>query len=302
MTTTSAPDSALRFAWPIASSAARTCSVGSWSAGAATISASGTARSQAVTSSGRSSASRIADVRVGRAQRLGDRAQQGRPARARLGQHQHPLPEGKRREQVDRPGEDVAALAERQPAARRDRGELLELGGPSPGLLAVDGRDANQSAVALAAARGPRGARDLVAGAQLAAPDLGGGDVDVALLGLAVREAEEPVTLGHAVEHAGHVLGLDVLVGRVGARRLVVAARRGAPASPWPRPGRGRGLPCPGRRGSRGGCGSWPGDRPSRLRWRRRRRRPRTRSRSPRSGRRGRAGESAGRRARCARS
>ncbi len=132
ITTTSEPDSARRLAWPIASSAARTWSVGSWSAGAAMISASGTAFSHAVTSSGRSSASRIADLGVGGRERVGDLAQQRRAARARLGQHQHPLAEGEWGEKVHGAGEDVAAFAQRDPAGGRDRGQVLELGRASP--------------------------------------------------------------------------------------------------------------------------------------------------------------------------
>ena len=96
---------------------------------------------------------------------------------------QHPLAVGERGEQVDGPDQDVAGLrVERDPPARRDRRQLLEVGGARrPRRLgAVDRVDPDQRAVALAAARLARRARDLVAGAQLAAPDLRGGDVDVA--------------------------------------------------------------------------------------------------------------------------
>ena len=124
--------SARRLAWPIASSAARTWSRGSWSAGAATISASGSARSHAVTSSGRSSASRTHQLerRCRQAPRRSRAAAWS--ARARLGQDQHPLAEGERREQIDRAGERARASPSGSRCGGRDGGQVLELGARSP--------------------------------------------------------------------------------------------------------------------------------------------------------------------------
>ena len=94
---------------------------------------------------------------------------------------------------------------------RRRGRQVLELHALALRLLAVDRRDADQGAVALAAARRPRRAGDLVAGAQLAAADLGGGDVDVALGGAQPAQAQEAVALGHPVEDAGDLLGLRLV-------------------------------------------------------------------------------------------
>ena len=68
--------------------------------------------------------------------------------------------------------------------------------------------------MALAAARLARGPRHLVAGAQLAAANLGGRDVDVAGVGLEPAQAQEPVALGKDVEHPGDLLGRLVRVAR----------------------------------------------------------------------------------------
>ncbi len=62
----------------------------------------------------------------------------------------------------------------------------------------------------LASAGGAGRAADLVAGPQLAAADLGGADVDVALVGAEALEPQESIALRHSVEHAGDILGLDL--------------------------------------------------------------------------------------------
>ena len=119
----------------MASSAARTCSRGSWSAVAAKISASGRACSHCGTSSGRSSASStqtcapvsaIAEPRA--------RSSVVRPERG-CGQDQHPLAEGERAEQVDRADERIAlSIRSEQPPVRRRRRQILEVPRSPSGL------------------------------------------------------------------------------------------------------------------------------------------------------------------------
>jgi len=72
----------------------------------------------------------------------------------------------------------------------RNRDELLELGALATRLGAVDGVDVNQRRVTLAAPWLPGRAGDRVALLKLAAADLGGRDVDVAL-GIGVVEAQD---------------------------------------------------------------------------------------------------------------
>ncbi len=98
--------------------------------------------------------------------------------------------------------------------------------------------DVNERAVALAAARLARRAADLVAGAQLAAAHLRGGDIDVAIGLSEAAEAQEAVALAGHLEDAANLIGcrriaaLVALLGTAGAkldRRLVgvVEHRRG---------------------------------------------------------------------------
>ena len=94
------------------------------------------------------------------------------------------------------------------PAVRRRRRQVLEVAPLLLRALAVHRLDPDQGAMALAAARRARRAGDLVAGAQLAAADLRGGDVDVALGLVQAAQAQEAVALRHPVEDAGDRLGL----------------------------------------------------------------------------------------------
>ena len=140
-------------------------------------------------------------------------AQQRRSPRARLGEDEHPLAEGERAEQVDARDQRIARSASganRRRCGRR-RGQVLEVASLLLRALPVDRLDPDQGAVALAAARRPRRAAHLVAGPQLAAADLRGGDVDVALGLVQAAQPQEAVALRHPVEHPGDRLGLRLL-------------------------------------------------------------------------------------------
>ena len=78
------------------------------------------------------------------------------------------------------------------------------------GLWPFTRLDPDERAVALAPARLPGGAAHLVARTQLAAADLRGGDVDVALRLAHAAQPQEAVALRHPVEHAGDLLGLGL--------------------------------------------------------------------------------------------
>ena len=107
-----------------------------------------------------------AEVGTGLGNRRAEASQERRPPRARLGQHEHPLAEGERAEQVDRPHHRVQLRIRREHASmRRRRGEVLEVATLILGALPVDRLDPDQSAVPLAAPRSARGASHLVAGA-----------------------------------------------------------------------------------------------------------------------------------------
>src|SRR3954454_23988665 len=111
----------------------------------------------------------------------------------------------------------------------------------------------------LAPARVPRGARELIAGPQLAAADLRCRDVDVIRSGVEPGKSHETVTLREDVEHAADLCRLYIplapplglgprarfsfglaralflhggLPGVVPARLLGIAARAAAPAAP----------------------------------------------------------------------
>ena len=94
-------------------------------------------------------------------------------------------------------------MVERQAAPRQDRRQLLELEAIRERLTSVDAIDVDQRAVALAAARRPRGPGHLIPGAQLAAADLGSRDVDVIGLRLEPAQAQEPVALRRDLERPG---------------------------------------------------------------------------------------------------
>src|SRR5215217_8610421 len=81
---------------------------------------------------------------------------------------------------------------------RERGGQVLEARalGDLVGRAAVDGVDADQRREALGAARRADGAADAIARDQLAALDLGGGDVDVVVGRLGRREAHEAGAVG----------------------------------------------------------------------------------------------------------
>ena len=83
--------------------------------------------------------------------------------------------------------------------------------------------------MALAAARRARRPGDLVAGAQLAAADLGGRDVDVVGVRLEPVQPQEPVALRRDLEDPGDLLGGRLLEPLALALRLA-PFRLGAPA------------------------------------------------------------------------
>src|SRR5437773_31557 len=99
--------------------------------------------------------------------------------------------------------------------------------------------------MALAAAGRARGPGHLVAGAELAASDLGGRDVDVALRLVQAAQPQEPIALRHPVEDTGDRLrfGLFLRLGPVrpiapSNQRMLVEALRatGRPPEPDPAP------------------------------------------------------------------
>ena len=98
-----------------------------------------------------------ADVRVGLGDRRAEGAQQRGPARARLGEDEDALPEGRagRAGRPRAPADRCSASGGEQPAVRRRRGEVLEVRALLLGALPVDRLDPDQRAVALAAARLP---------------------------------------------------------------------------------------------------------------------------------------------------
>ena len=155
----------------------------------------------AVASSGRSStSSTISSTSPAVADAARDAAQQRRAAgpRRRLRTSTR-CPIGERGEQVDGASQHVAGIGvERDPPLGQDRGQLVEVRAASPGqrLVAVDRVDVDERAVALAAARLARRPGDLVAGAQLAAADLRGRDVDVAGSGASPPRRRKPNRCG----------------------------------------------------------------------------------------------------------
>ena len=148
------------------------------------------------------------------AARASERSSVVRPERSG-GADQDPLAVGERGKQVDGAHEHVrAGPVERHPPLGLDRRQRVELDPRvARRLLSVDGVDVDEGAVALAAARVACRPGDLVAGAQLAPPHLGGGDVDVALGRGEPLEAQEAIALTGQLEHPGDVLGRQVLVG-----------------------------------------------------------------------------------------
>ena len=220
-------------AWPARARArrSRTCSRGAWSAVAIANSASGSASRQAVASSGRSSiSSTISPGRLGGRGGAGQRAQQRRAARAGGGEDQHPLAEGERARAGRRRGRATSAVGVRRGIRRSGGtgGQVLEVGA----LLLGGSSPLTGSTWTRARWRSPRrgsraGPATSSPGAQLAAADLGGGDVDVALGRRAGRSgAGSRSRWRHPVEHPGDGLGRR-------PRRLLARRRpRARPAAP----------------------------------------------------------------------
>jgi hypothetical protein len=181
-----------------------------------------------------------ADVRAGLSDRRAEGAQQRGPARARLCEDETRCPKA-RAEQVDPAHQRICCgVGRQQPAVRWGRGEVLEVRALLLRALPVDGLDADESAVALAAPRLPGRAGDAIAGAELAAPDLRRRDVDVPLRLAHAAQPQEAVALRYAVEHAGDLLGLDL-----GLRRLRLLLPPRVPHAPEARvelPARGLDL------------------------------------------------------------
>ena len=128
---------------------------------------------------------------------------------------------------------------------------------------AVDGVDADQRREALGAARRAHRAGDAVAGDELAALDLGGGDVDV-VVGSRPRRGAGSRAVGEQLDGALDLLvlglGLVGLLGRRGRRGRRACAARGSASSPSsssrarPRPPRERGSAFAERRRPRRGA------------------------------------------------
>ena len=132
----------------------------------------------------------------------------------RLGNHQDPLAEGERGKQVDRAHQHIIRVGtDRDSTPRGNRGQLLEAGAPLlSGLLAVYPLHAHQRRVTLAATGLASRTLDLVAGTQLAAADLRGGDVDVVGVGLQAAQPQEAVPGRDHVEDAAHRLSSGLLL------------------------------------------------------------------------------------------
>ena len=239
ITTASAPRAATRRACSTACSTAWPCA----SAEAAKVTAAaGTAGPlcHSGTSSGRTPESTtVSSTPPLLGQRRGDAAQRLALAGARGADDGDARALAERREPLDRLDGRVVA-AELEPLGREGDGQVVEAGalGDLVGGLAVDGVDADERREALGAPRRAHRAGDLVAGDELAALDLGGGDVDVLVGGLALGQADEGGAVAEQLDRALDLLVLDsasacLLLGRRGrdglrACRLVAATAAAA--------------------------------------------------------------------------
>ncbi len=174
---------------------------------------------------------------------LGDRPRQLRLARPRRAADQHARALAERRQPLDGLERHVLGV-ERQALGRPGHRELVELGalGHLLGRAAVDRVDAHERGEALRAPRSPHGAADAVAGHELAALDLRGGDVDVVVAGLGRIEPDEGGAVAEQLDDTldGAVAGrrrLGLLL-RVGVAPLLAPAPAAPAAAPAARPRR----------------------------------------------------------------
>ena len=148
------------------------------------------------------------DVRVVRADAVGDVLEQHRLAGLRRADDQGALALAERVDEVDQPLAEVLRVAlEVDQLVRVDRGQVAE-DGPAAGGLdvdAVDRVDAEHAPVLLGVARGADGAADAVADPEAEAADLAGADVDVVRAGQEAVAAHEAEAFVDDVEDAGRV-------------------------------------------------------------------------------------------------
>ena len=161
-------------------------------------------------------------------ERLDDAARQLALAGARAAADQHARALAERRQPLDGLERHVVG-AERQALGRPGGRQVLELRalGDLVGRAAVDRVDADERREALGAARRAHRAGDPVAGHELAALDLRGGDVDVVVGGLALLpEADEGGAVAEQLDDAldDAVLALAVAASRSPRGPVAVAA------------------------------------------------------------------------------
>ncbi len=134
-------------------------------------------------------------------------------------------PSAERGQELDRLERGVLR-AQLQPLGRESGREVIEADavGQLGGRLAVDRLDPDQRRKALRAAGGALGPRDSVSGHELAALDLGRGDVDVLVGGLGGVDAYEARAAGQELDHALDELALSGLVVVVTGPRLRLAS------------------------------------------------------------------------------
>ena len=148
------------------------------------------------------------DVRVVRADAVGDVLEEHRLAGLRRADDQGALALADRVDEVDQPLAEVLRVAlEVDQLVRVDRGQVAE-DRPAAGRLdvdAVDRVDPEHAPVLLGLARGADGAADAVADPEAEAADLAGADVDVVRARQEAVAAHEAEALVDDVEDAGRV-------------------------------------------------------------------------------------------------
>src|SRR4051812_30923052 len=152
-------------------------------------------------------------------ERAGDAPQRLALAGERAAGDRDPRAASERRQPLDRAQRRVVGVerdALRRPRARQlvERRALRDL----LRRLAVDRLDAHERRVALGAPRRAERAADAVAGDELAAADLGGGDVDVVVGRIGRREAQEAGAVRQQLDDAAHgALGPGLAIACAGA-------------------------------------------------------------------------------------